>query len=113
MVTAHPNPQTLNPTLQTRKAKNPNHKLQQLSPKPKFRIWLRPSGEEKLKAYLDSFASEQSSQAGGKTLEKNIATTMWVVVIVMVPFLGTLNIRCRIIIGIQKGTIILTTTYVV
>ena len=25
-------------------------------------------------------------------------------------FLGTLNIRCRIIIGIQKGTIILTTT---
>ena len=27
-------------------------------------------------------------------------------------FLGTLNIRCRIIIGIQKGTIILTTTHV-
>ena len=26
------------------------------------------------------------------------------------PFLGTLNIRCRITIGIQKGTIILTTT---
>ena len=26
-------------------------------------------------------------------------------------FLGTLNIRCRIIIGIQKGTIILTTTH--
>ena len=26
------------------------------------------------------------------------------------PFLGTLNIRCRIIMGIQKGTIILTTT---
>ena len=29
------------------------------------------------------------------------------------PFLGTLNIRCRIIIGIQKGTIILTTTKMV
>ena len=28
------------------------------------------------------------------------------------PFLGTLIIRCRIIIGIQKGTIILTTTQV-
>ena len=27
------------------------------------------------------------------------------------PLLGTLNIRCRIIIGIQKGTIILTTTH--
>ena len=27
------------------------------------------------------------------------------------PFLGTLNIRCRIRIGIQKGTIILTTTH--
>ena len=28
------------------------------------------------------------------------------------PFLGTLNIRCRIIIRIQKGTISLTTTHV-
>ena len=28
------------------------------------------------------------------------------------PFLGTLNIRCRIITGIQKGTIILTTTHI-
>ena len=27
------------------------------------------------------------------------------------PFLGTLNIRCRIIIGTQKGTIILITTH--
>ena len=27
------------------------------------------------------------------------------------PFLGTLNIRCRIIIGIQKGAIILRTTH--
>ena len=26
------------------------------------------------------------------------------------PFLGTLNIRCRIMMGTQKGTIILTTT---
>ena len=30
----------------------------------------------------------------------------------MIPFWGTLNIRCRIIIGIQKGTIILTTTHI-
>ena len=28
------------------------------------------------------------------------------------PFLGTLNIRCRIIIGIPKGTTILTTTHI-
>ena len=28
------------------------------------------------------------------------------------PFLGTLNIRCRIMTGTQKGTIILTTTHV-
>ena len=27
------------------------------------------------------------------------------------PFLGTLNIRCRVIIGIPKGTIMLTTTH--
>ena len=28
------------------------------------------------------------------------------------PFLGTLNIRCRVIIGTQKGTLILTTTHI-
>ena len=37
---------------------------------------------------------------------------MWVVVKIKVPFLGTLNDRCRIIIGAQRGTIILTTTHV-
>ena len=37
---------------------------------------------------------------------------MWVVVKIVVPFLGTLNIRCRIIIRTQKGTIILTTIHV-
>ena len=36
----------------------------------------------------------------------------WVVVKIMVPlFLGILNTRCRIIIGIEKGTLILTTTH--
>ena len=38
--------------------------------------------------------------------------SIWVVVKVMVPFWGILNLRCRIIIGIQKGTIILTTTHI-
>ena len=28
------------------------------------------------------------------------------------PFLGTLNIRCRIILRTQKGTVILTTTHI-
>ena len=28
------------------------------------------------------------------------------------PFVGTLNVRCRIIIGIQKGPIILITTHI-
>ena len=28
------------------------------------------------------------------------------------PFLGTLNIRCRIIVRTQKGTLILTTTHI-
>ena len=28
------------------------------------------------------------------------------------PFLGTLNIRCRIIHGTPKGTLILTTTHI-
>ena len=30
----------------------------------------------------------------------------------MIPFRGTLNIRCRIIVGIQEGTIIVTTTHI-
>ena len=37
---------------------------------------------------------------------------MWVAVKIMIPFWGTLSIRCRIIIGIPKGTIVLTTTHV-
>ena len=37
---------------------------------------------------------------------------IWVVVKIMVPFWGTLNVRCRIILGIRKGTIILTTTHI-
>ena len=35
---------------------------------------------------------------------------MWMVV--NGPFLGTLDIRCRIIVGIQKGSILLTTSCV-
>ena len=37
---------------------------------------------------------------------------IWVAVKIMAPFWGSLNIRCRIMIGIQKGTIILTTTHI-
>ena len=37
---------------------------------------------------------------------------MWVVVKIKVPFLGTLNNRCRIKKGTQKGTITLTTTHI-
>ena len=40
-----------------------------------------------------------------------IAIFIWVVVKIMVPYLGTLNMRCCIILGIQEGTIILTTTH--
>ena len=36
---------------------------------------------------------------------------IWVVVKIYRPCLGTLNIRCRIIIGVQKGAVILTTTH--
>ena len=38
--------------------------------------------------------------------------SMWVAVKIMAPFLGTLNIRCRLKMAIQKGTIILTTTHI-
>ena len=37
---------------------------------------------------------------------------MWVAVKIRAPFLGTPNIRCRIIIRTQKGTLILTITHV-
>ena len=43
--------------------------------------------------------------------QQNLHKAIRVVVKIMVPFLGTLNIRFRIIIGIQKGTIILTTSH--
>ena len=39
-----------------------------------------------------------------------IYINMWVVVKNYGPFLDTLNHRCRIILGTQKGIIILTTT---
>ena len=43
----------------------------------------------------------------------NHTVVIWVVVKIMVPFwVRTLNTRCRIIIGVQKGTIILTTTHI-
>ena len=44
--------------------------------------------------------------------QSDLAFLIWVVVKNNGPFLGTLNIRCRSIIGTQKGTIILTTTHV-
>ena len=43
---------------------------------------------------------------------QSLRILIWVVVRIMVPFWGTLNIRCRIIIRIQKGTLILTTTHI-
>ena len=45
-------------------------------------------------------------------MEKKMETTVLGYLYPLSPFLGTLNSRCRIIIGIQKGTIILTTTHV-
>ena len=38
---------------------------------------------------------------------------IWVVVKIKVPFWVTLNNRCRIITGTQKGTIIFTTTHII
>ena len=46
-----------------------------------------------------------------QSLKTSVLVAIWVVVKIMAPFLGTLNNRCRIIIGTQKGTIILTTTH--
>ena len=44
---------------------------------------------------------------------KRLSRKTWVVVKIRVPFGGTLNNGCRIILGTQKGTIILTTTHMV
>ena len=41
-----------------------------------------------------------------------LAFVRWAVVKIRVPFLGTLNNRCRIILRTPKGTIILTSTQV-
>ena len=48
---------------------------------------------------------------GNQQLLHQPSPHVWVVVKIMVPFLGTLNTRCHIIIGTQKGTIILTSTH--
>ena len=70
--------------------------------------------------------NDDASIAGGTvTVTVTVIATVLVAVIIVMyvymymggcqnygPFLGTLNIRCRIIIGIHKGTIILTTTHI-
>ena len=48
-----------------------------------------------------------------KPQSQDPVTIMCVVVKIMVLSLGTPNIRCRIVIGIQKATIILTTTHMI
>ena len=61
----------------------------------KPRTW--PTRDQLLKMFREAARKHQLSF--GK---------IWVVVKIMVPFFGTLNIRCRTILGIQKGTLILT-----
>ena len=63
------------------------------------------------------FRDYKESSAGPKWLVS--ASTRCTVINIYVggcqnygPFLGTLNIRCRIIMRTQKGTLILTTTHV-
>ena len=43
-------------------------------------------------------------EGGVQEISPNMIEYIWVVVKIMGPFLGTLNIRCRTIIGTQKGT---------
>ena len=50
----------------------------------------------------------QNSNLGFRfKLQGSTAYALWVVVKIKVPFWGTLNNSCRIMIGTQKGTIIL------
>ena len=49
---------------------------------------------------------------GPQTLVRAGDNSIWVAVKIMIPFLGTLKIRCRIMIGIQKGPTIWTTTHI-
>ena len=55
----------------------------------------------------NSFARVGRAISKGPSSPKSIR----VVVKIFGPLLGILNIRCRIIIGIQTGSIILTTTH--
>ena len=48
----------------------------------------------------------------GRMEEKMETTIFGLYIYPISPFLGTLNIKCRIIVGIQQGTIILTTTHI-
>ena len=49
----------------------------------------------------------------GVLQEISSIVVIWAVVKFRVPFLGTLNSRCRLILGTPKGTIILTTTHII
>ena len=54
---------------------------------------------------------ETEEDADAADQEETKRTCIWVVVKIKVPFWGTLKNRCHIIIGTQKGTLILTTTH--
>ena len=64
-------------------------------------------------SYYSRVSNQEVYRRAGGPRQPSHTLNKWVVVKIMVPFLGALNIRCRIIIGTQTGTIILTTTQVV
>ena len=59
-------------------------------------------------AYIEEWVNNGCREKGLPTIQNSGC----VVVKSIVPFLSTLNIRCRIIIGIQKRTTILTITHI-
>ena len=75
-----------------------------------FGLKVRPTGL--LELQLQDGGLQGRAPRGISLVYSGVKGDIWVVVKIMVPFLGTLNIRGRIIVGIQKGAIILTTTHI-
>ena len=77
-----------------------------MGPKRPYSNYEGPYGPYVILGQADSgpavLRGERSHEIPAADAKLQTLKTMWVVVKIMVPFLGTLNIRCRIIIGTPK-----------
>ena len=102
----NPKPQPLN----TQPLQPSITKPQTFHPKPSSRAYTGVQASKRVLPLVSEFKLEQVSECCNCNRQALEALSGWLSKIW--SFWGTLNFRCRIIIRIQKGTLILTTTQV-